>query len=84
MTDVTRALNAIGNGDPQAAAQLLPLVYAELRNPAPHMLVNKGQCQLLGVRRPRPIFHLQAHGEKLALLARPIFHFIALGNTRGN
>jgi RNA polymerase sigma factor (TIGR02999 family) len=31
MTDVTQLLNAIDQGDPQAAAQLLPLVYDELR-----------------------------------------------------
>ena len=31
MHEVTRILNAIDQGDPQAAEQLLPLVYAELR-----------------------------------------------------
>src|SRR5947209_18729665 len=31
MTDVTRILSAIEQGDPHAAAQLLPLVYEELR-----------------------------------------------------
>jgi len=31
MTDVTRILNQIEDGDPSAADQLLPLVYAELR-----------------------------------------------------
>ena len=31
MTDVTRILNAIEQGDSQAAEQLLPLVYEELR-----------------------------------------------------
>jgi RNA polymerase sigma factor (TIGR02999 family) len=31
MTEVTRILSAIDQGDPQAAAQLLPLVYGELR-----------------------------------------------------
>ena len=31
MSEVTRILNAIDAGDPQAAAQLLPLVYDELR-----------------------------------------------------
>ena len=31
MTDVTRILNAIEGGDPQAADELLPLVYEELR-----------------------------------------------------
>ena len=31
MSDVTRILSAIEQGDPQAASQLLPLVYDELR-----------------------------------------------------
>src|SRR5262249_10915922 len=31
MSDVTRVLSAIEQGDPHAAEQLLPLVYAELR-----------------------------------------------------
>lgn len=31
MTDVTRMLNAIEQGDPQATEKLLPLVYEELR-----------------------------------------------------
>lgn len=31
MSDVTRILSAIENGDPSAAEQLLPLVYEELR-----------------------------------------------------
>jgi hypothetical protein len=31
MTEVTQLLNAMDQGDPHAAAQLLPLVYDELR-----------------------------------------------------
>ena len=31
MSDVTQVLDAIAGGDPQAANQLLPLVYDELR-----------------------------------------------------
>jgi len=31
LTDVTRILSAIEQGDPSAAEQLLPLVYDELR-----------------------------------------------------
>ena len=34
MTDVTRILSAIEQGDPRAAEQLLPLVYDELRKRA--------------------------------------------------
>src|SRR3989442_15341 len=38
MNDVTRILSAIEQGDPQAAEQLLPLVYDELRQLANHKL----------------------------------------------
>ena len=38
MSDVTRILNAVEQGDPHAAAQLLPLVYDELRRLAAHKL----------------------------------------------
>jgi hypothetical protein len=31
MSDVTRILSAIDEGDPHASAELLPLVYDELR-----------------------------------------------------
>ena len=40
MSDVTRILSAIEQGDGQAAEQLLPLVYDELRKPAPAKLAN--------------------------------------------
>src|SRR4051795_2019473 len=38
MNDVTRILSAIERGDPQAAEQLLPLVYDELRQLAARKL----------------------------------------------
>src|SRR5262245_6512698 len=42
MNDVTRILSAIDQGDPQAAGQLLPLVYEELRRlAAAHMSQEK-------------------------------------------
>jgi RNA polymerase sigma factor (TIGR02999 family) len=41
MTDVTQILNAIEQGDPQAASQLLPLVYDELRRLAGHKLAQE-------------------------------------------
>jgi RNA polymerase sigma factor (TIGR02999 family) len=41
MTDVTRILNAIEAGDPHAAAQLLPLVYDELRKLAAGHMANE-------------------------------------------
>jgi DNA-binding GntR family transcriptional regulator len=41
ISDVTRILNAIQQGDPQAASQLLPLVYDELRRLAAHKLAHE-------------------------------------------
>jgi hypothetical protein len=45
MTEVTRILSIIEQGDPHAAEQLLPLVYDELRRLAAQTLVleNPGQ-----------------------------------------
>jgi hypothetical protein len=37
MSDVTRLLEDVSQGDPVAAAQLLPLVYQELRQLAARM-----------------------------------------------
>jgi RNA polymerase sigma factor (TIGR02999 family) len=47
MTDVTRILSAIEQGEPQAAAQLLPFVYDELRKLAAHRLANEKPGQTL-------------------------------------
>ena len=42
MSDVTRILSAIEQGDPRAAEQLLPLVYDELRKLAAHLMAGEG------------------------------------------
>jgi RNA polymerase sigma factor (TIGR02999 family) len=47
-------LTAIENGDPQAAEQLLPLVYEELRNLAAHKLVAEEAGQTL---QPTALVH---------------------------
>jgi RNA polymerase sigma factor (TIGR02999 family) len=47
MTDVTRVLSAIEQGDPQAAERLLPLVYAELRSLAAQKLAQEKPRQTL-------------------------------------
>lgn len=47
MSDVTRILNAIEQGDPQAAEQLLPLVYDELRKLAAQKLAQEKPGQTL-------------------------------------
>jgi RNA polymerase sigma factor (TIGR02999 family) len=47
MPDVTRMLEAIGQGDPRAAAQLLPLVYDELRRLAAEKMAQERPGQTL-------------------------------------
>lgn len=47
MSDVTRILSAIEQGDPSAAEQLLPLVYDELRKLARQRLVQEKPGQTL-------------------------------------
>jgi RNA polymerase sigma factor (TIGR02999 family) len=47
MSDVTHLLNAIEQDDPHAAAQLLPLVYAELRRLAAQKLAQEKPGQTL-------------------------------------
>src|SRR5580704_1880708 len=47
MSEVTRTLSAIEQGDPHAAAQLLPLVYGELRQPAAEKLAHEQTGQTL-------------------------------------
>src|SRR6516165_10155017 len=47
MQDATRLLNAIAQGDPQAASQLLPMVYDELRRLAAQRLAREAPGQTL-------------------------------------
>jgi RNA polymerase sigma factor (TIGR02999 family) len=47
MSEVTRILSAIEQGDPHAAAQLLPLVYEELRKLAAQKLAQEKPGQTL-------------------------------------
>jgi hypothetical protein len=47
MTEVTRILSAIEQGDPRAADQLLPLVYDELRRLAAAKLAGERPGQTL-------------------------------------
>ena len=52
--DVTQILNAIEQGDPQAAAELFPLDYAELRKLAAVRLANEKPGQTL---QPTALVH---------------------------
>src|SRR5918995_1469480 len=54
MTDVTRILSAIEQGDPHAADQLLPLVYDELRKLAAQRMRHEGPGQTL---QPTALVH---------------------------
>jgi RNA polymerase sigma factor (TIGR02999 family) len=54
MSDVTRILEAIGQGRAKAADQLLPLVYKELRRLAAHKLANEAPGQTL---QPTALVH---------------------------
>lgn len=47
MSDVTRILNSLEEGDASAADQLLPLVYEELRRLAAHKMANEKPGQTL-------------------------------------
>jgi RNA polymerase sigma factor (TIGR02999 family) len=54
MNEVTRVLSAIEAGDPQAAEQLLPLVYDELRRLAAQRLAGEGPGHTL---QPTALVH---------------------------
>ena len=54
MSDVTRMLEAVERGEAQAADQLLPLVYAELRRLAAHKMAQENPSQTL---QPTALVH---------------------------
>jgi len=54
VSDVTRILDAIGEGDPDAADELLPLVYEELRRLAAYKMSNEAPGQTL---QPTALVH---------------------------
>src|SRR3989475_8146087 len=54
MSDVTRILAAVEQGDPKAADELLPLVYEELRKLAAHKMANEAAGQTL---QPTALVH---------------------------
>jgi len=64
MSEVTVLLDAIQSGDPEAPAQLLPLVYEELRRLARHRLAHEAPGQAL---QPTDLVH-EAY---LRLVGRP-------------
>jgi hypothetical protein len=54
MSEVTRVLDALAQGDPSAASQLLPLVYDELRGLAAQKLTHETPGQTL---QPTALVH---------------------------
>ncbi len=74
MTDATRILNAVAQGDPDAAGQLLPLVYDELRRLAALKLAQEAPGQTL---QPTDLVH-EAYLRLLGVEAEP--HW----NSRGH
>jgi RNA polymerase sigma factor (TIGR02999 family) len=92
MNAVTRILNAIEQGNPQAASELLPLVYDELRRLAAHQLahekpgqtleatalVHEAYLRLVGTDGPQ---HWQGRGQFFAAAAKAMRH-ILVDNAR--
>jgi RNA polymerase sigma factor (TIGR02999 family) len=77
MSDVTVLLDAIQSGDPEAPAQLLPLVYEELRRLAAHRLSHEAPGQTL---QPTALVHeayLRLVGEGRGPLWNGKDHFFA-------
>src|SRR6185369_5027795 len=54
MSDVTRIIDAIRQGDPRAGEELLPLVYEELRRLAAHKMAHEAPGQTL---QPTALVH---------------------------
>jgi hypothetical protein len=63
MNEVTRILSAVGQGDSQAAEQLLPLVYQELRRLAAQRLSQEKPGQTLQATR-RSVVHGAPYGAE--------------------
>jgi RNA polymerase sigma factor (TIGR02999 family) len=93
MSDVTRLLSAIEQGDPQAADQLLPLVYDELRRLAAQKLaqekpgqtlqatalVHEAYLRLVG---PADLPHWQSRGHFFAAAAEAMRRILVDGARR--
>ena len=92
MSDFTRLLSSAGRGDPQAAEQLLPLVYDELRQLAaqrlaheapgqtlsPTALVHEAYLRLVDVKDPQ---HWEGRGHFFAAAAEAMRR-ILIDNAR--
>jgi RNA polymerase sigma factor (TIGR02999 family) len=77
MSDVTRILSAIEQGDPHAAEQLLPLVYGELRRLATQKLAKETPGQTLEATALVHEAYLRLVGVEEARVYRDRRHFFA-------
>jgi RNA polymerase sigma factor (TIGR02999 family) len=77
MTEVTQILIAIEQGDPDAAEQLLPLVYNELRKLAAQMLVHEKPGQTLQATALVHEAYLRLVGTEATLHWNSRGHFFA-------
>ena len=66
MADVTHLLKTVASGDPDAAAQLLPLVYDDLRRLAAHQLAHETCRQTLEPTAPVHEAYLRVVADKAA------------------
>jgi RNA polymerase sigma factor (TIGR02999 family) len=78
MNDVTRILSAIEQGDQQAAAQLLPLVYDELRQLAAQRLAQEKPGQTLQATALVHEAYLRLVGDDEPRVYRDRRHFFAV------
>jgi RNA polymerase sigma factor (TIGR02999 family) len=81
MSDVTRILSAIEQGDPQAAEQLLPLIYDELRKLANHKLSQEKPGQTLQATALVHEAYVRLVGRDSASVYRDRSHFFAAAAT---
>jgi RNA polymerase sigma factor (TIGR02999 family) len=81
MSDVTRILSAIDSGDPQAAEQLLPLVYEELRKLAAEKLAQEKSGQTLQATALVHEAYLRLVGPEPARSYQDRNHFFAAAAT---
>jgi RNA polymerase sigma factor (TIGR02999 family) len=81
MSEVTRILNAIDQGDPHAAEQLLPLVYDELRKLAAARLAQEKPGQTLQATALVHEAYLRLVGKPESRIYRDRHHFFAAAAT---
>src|SRR5262245_61977511 len=81
MNDVTRILSAIDQGDPHAAAQLLPLVYDELRQLAAAKLAQEKPGQTLDATALVHEAYVRLVGQDAPRSYKDRSHFFAAAAT---